>query len=274
MLAAGLAVTYAGFVLFFFPARSADLFTWNIQPPVTAAFLGAMYASGTPLLLLIARRRTTWLQARAVLPPFVTVSIGMLVATALHADKFIWSSAVTWLWLVLYAVFPPLVVGLYIQHARRMTAEPPIRLALNPRFRAGARAIGLALGLFGLGLFVVPGTFDDLWPWPLTPLTARAIGAWLVSLGVALFSVAHERDWAAIRLIAPQGVLVSGLLLAGAVRFHDAFDWDRAPTWIYFGGVSVALIGGIALLAVQERKWRRPAGPDADPTPRGASDRA
>jgi cytochrome bd-type quinol oxidase subunit 1 len=95
MVAAGLAVTYAAFVLFVFPDRSEDLFTWDIQLPVTAAFLGAMYATGTPLLFLVGRPRTSWLQVRAVLPPFVTVSLGMLVATLLHTDRFIWSSAVT-----------------------------------------------------------------------------------------------------------------------------------------------------------------------------------
>ena len=128
-----------------------------------------------------------------MLPPFVTVSVGMLIATLIHSDKFIWSSAVTWLWVVLYALFPPLIVALYVQHARRMPSEPPAALELGPRFRAGAAAIGLALGLFGLGLFIAPRTFDGLWPWPLTPLTARAVGAWLVSLGVALLAVARER---------------------------------------------------------------------------------
>jgi hypothetical protein len=78
-----------------FPDRSEDLFTWDIQLPVTAAFLGAMSATGTPLLFLVGRPRTSWLQVRAVLPPFVTVSLGMLVATLLHTDRFIWSSAVT-----------------------------------------------------------------------------------------------------------------------------------------------------------------------------------
>jgi hypothetical protein len=257
MLAAGLAVTYAGFVLFVFPDRAEDLFTWNIQPPITAAFLGAMYVSGTPLLLLVARRGTSWLQVRAVLPPFVTVSVGMLIVTLVHSDRFIWSSPVTWLWLALYAIFPPLVIALYVRHARQAPAErESAGVEMGPQFRAGAATIGASLAVSGLALFVAPRTFDGLWPWPLTPLTAGAIGAWLLSLGVALGAVAREHDWAAIRLIAPQGVLVAALLLAGVARFHDTFEWNDPVTWVYVGGVAIAFLGGVLLLVTQEARWR------------------
>lgn len=259
MVAAGLAVTYAGFVLFVFPDRSADLFTWDIQPPVTAAYLGAMYATGTPLLFFVGRRGTSWLRVRAVLPPFVTVSVGMLIATLAHADRFIWSSAVTWLWLALYSVFPPLIVYLYVQHQRRVEAEPPPALALGPRFRSAARALGAVVGAYGLGLLAVPTAFDGLWPWPLTPLTGRTVGAWLLSLGVALVAVSLERDWAAIRLIAPQGVLVTVLLLAGVARFADELDWNDVKAWIYLGGLIAALVGGVAVYAAFESRYRKGA---------------
>lgn len=257
MFAAGLAVTYAGFVLWVFPARSKDLFTWDIQPPITAAYLGAMYATGTPLLFLVARARTSWLETRAVLPPFVSVSVGMLLATLLHSDRFIWSSAVTWLWLALYSIFPPLIVLLYVQHQRRVTAEPPVAVEIGAQFRAGARALAVPMAGLGLGLIVAPRTVDALWPWTLTPLTARAVGAWLVSIAVALIAVSRERDWRAVRLIAPQGILVTVLLLLGVVRFSDALDWADARTWVYVGGLAVALVGGIALYLSFESKLRR-----------------
>ena len=41
--------------LFLFPSRTAELFAWTIQPPLTAAFLGAGYAAGCTLVLLSLR---------------------------------------------------------------------------------------------------------------------------------------------------------------------------------------------------------------------------
>lgn len=43
--------------------------------------------------------------------------------------------------------------------------------------------VTLGVLLFGLGaaLYLVPSVQSVLWPWPLTPLTARAVAAWLVA---------------------------------------------------------------------------------------------
>lgn len=64
----GIAVLYAAPVLTIFPERSAELFAWDIQPPVTAAFIGAFSASALPLLFLVAvhegRRRAAGVAAR------------------------------------------------------------------------------------------------------------------------------------------------------------------------------------------------------------------
>ncbi len=259
MAAAGLAVTYAAFVLSLFPDRSDDLFSWDIQPPLTAAFLGAMYATGSPLLFLVARRGTPWSRLRPVLPPFVSVSVAMVAATIIHSERFIWSSPVTWLWIALYSVFPPLILYLYLDHQGRTTAEPPPTVELSSRLRTGAKLLAVPLAGYGLGLFLAPDTFDGAWPWPLTPLTARAVGGWLVSLAVALVAVSRERDWLSVRMIARQGILVAALLLVAVVRFHDTVDWDDPASWLFVAGVVAALIGAIGLYAAWERRTKAAA---------------
>ena len=245
LLLAGLAVGYASFVLSVFPDRSADLFAWDIRPPVTAAFMGAMYVTAIPLLFLLARPGTRWRQVRPVLPALLALSSTMLVATLLHTDRFLWSKPITWAWLILYIAYPPLVLSLYVSHARRDAGDGPVAWPVEPWFRASAFLAAAVIGSFGLGLLVLPRTFDALWPWPLTPLTGRVVGGWLVFLATALASLGRERDWDVIRPILAEGPLVFGLLCLGVVRFRDAFDADRLQTWFYVGFV----VGGLALTA-------------------------
>jgi hypothetical protein len=53
-----------------------------------------------------------------------------------------------------------------------------------------------ALTLLSLGaaLFAAPVGASSLWPWALTPLTGRAIGAFLVGFGVAAAFAVLEND--------------------------------------------------------------------------------
>ncbi|HEX7277975.1 MAG TPA: hypothetical protein VF244_11420 [Acidimicrobiales bacterium] len=263
MVAAGLAVTYAAFVLYLLPDRSEDLFAWDIQPPLTAAFLGAMYTTGSPLLFLVARRGTRWTRIRPVLPPFVSVSVAMVTATIIHSERFIWSSPVTWLWISLYSIFPPLILYLYLDHQRRRPdgGDPPPTVELSRGLRTGAAVLAVPLAAYGLGLFLAPDTFDGAWPWPLTPLTARAVGGWLVSFGVALVAVSRERDWTSVRMIARQGILVTVLLLVAVVRFNDTLDWDEPAPWLFVAGLLAALAGATGVYAAWERRAKTAAAP-------------
>jgi len=61
-VAAGLAAI-AGFLLFPLAGETDRFFSWTIEPPVTAAFLGAAYWAALVLLAWAARQRT-WALAR------------------------------------------------------------------------------------------------------------------------------------------------------------------------------------------------------------------
>jgi peptidoglycan/LPS O-acetylase OafA/YrhL len=72
--------------LFVLATTTADTFAWTIQPPLTAAFLGAGYAAGF-LLVVLSLRRRTWSDVRVpVLTIFVFVVL-TLVATLIHINK-------------------------------------------------------------------------------------------------------------------------------------------------------------------------------------------
>ena len=120
-------------------------------------------------------------------------------------------------------------------------------------FRTGARALAVAMSVVGLELLIAPQAFDGLWPWRLTPLTGRAVGAWLTSIAVALVAVSLERDWRAIRR-AP-GHPRHHPAPAGVLRFPDSLDSGDTRSWVYVGGLLVALIRGAVLFVSFESRF-------------------
>jgi len=235
---AAVLVFLAGMQLFVFPLRTARYFAWTIDSPMTAVFLGASYWSAVGLEVAAARA-TRWSGARIAIPAvfvFTTVTLavtlGHLDTFHLDADLRLITRAVTWAWLAVYLAVPVLMVAATVAQRRESTAVPaPSGLPLAVR----AVLVALAAVLLGLGvaLLVAPGWAHGAWPWPLTPLTGRAVGAWLVGLGTA---AAHARlldDRASLRPLGITG-LVFGVLQAIALARHgDELDWASARAAAY-----------------------------------------
>jgi hypothetical protein len=128
---------------------------------------------------------------------------------------------------------------------------------------ARAVLVALAAVLLGLGvaLLVAPGWADGAWPWPLTPLTGRAIGAWLVGLGTA---AAHARlldDRASLRPLGVTGVVFGVLQVVALARHGDELDWGSMPAAAYLAVLAVlTLVSAWSLLPSRLRR-RRPGRP-------------
>jgi hypothetical protein len=259
-----LALTLLSTASLYVAAESTDrLFAWTINPPLSAAFLGAGYASGFVLVVLTMRERL-WARARlayATVCLFVWVT---LVATLLHLDRFHfdaadpWPRFFAWLWLVVYVVVPPWMTGLLFAQRRVPGNDPEVARPIPPGFAVVLALQAILLGGLGLALVIAPIRLAELWPWTLTPLTGRAIGAWLLALGFAAGLAAHERDLSRLRAAAVTYVCF-GVLQAGAlVRFSGDVDWDRATAWAYLAGLAaITISGGYGWLAGIER-----VGPD------------
>src|SRR6186997_3111664 len=88
------------------PAGTDRYFSWTIDVPLTAAFLGACYWTAALFTLLCARERE-WPRARAVMPGILVAGTLILVATLVHIERFAMDSARGWIWVILYAGLPP-----------------------------------------------------------------------------------------------------------------------------------------------------------------------
>ncbi len=158
-----------------------------------------------------------------------------LLATVLHRDRFHFSADgsiarfAAWFWLGIYIVVPLALAVLIVLHQRRPGVDPPRRDPM-PLWLAGAFTLqGLIMLVVGVTLYVAPSTARTLWPWPLTPLTARAVSAWLVAFGVAAVLDADRAGPGAGSTAGAVAYTVFGVLeLVALLRYGDVGRWDSA----------------------------------------------
>jgi hypothetical protein len=247
----------AGVLLFPLAEHTETSFSWTIQPPLTAAFLGASYWAAL-ILIGWSAARGSWAAARAALAPVFVIAVLLLVATLIHLDRFDMDSLAGPFWLVVYCVVPLLLVLVAWRQPREGVWSGP---ALPPALRALLAVQGVAMLGVGAALFAAPGTRDDLWAWMLTPLTARAVGAFAVGFGVAALLAGIEADRERYRGAA-LAYLALGLLelLAIAVFGDDLGDSDTRTALYSAFLVTVVLVGAWGVWATRPSAARAASG--------------
>ena len=86
-----------------------------------------------------------------------------------------------------------------------------------------------------------------MWPWALTDLTGRAIGAWLVALGIAALHVTIEDDFERTRSAVYAYVALAVLQLIAVARYTDVLDWGDARTYVYLAFLLSMLAAAVRL---------------------------
>jgi len=234
-------------VLYGFPGRTDRLFAWKITPPMTPMTLGAVYLGGAYFFVRAFRARA-WHTVKAGFVAVGTFASLMGVATVIHWDRFNHTHVAFWLWAGLYFTTPFLVWVTWAVNRRRDRRPGPDELLLPPVARllmGGTGAVAVVAGLF---LFLLPQRAIDVWPWHLTPLTSRVLGA-IFMLGIAALGVVTDARWSAARLMLQVQVFMLTLILVAAARAHADFDASRAMTWVFLAGF-LAAVGLAAVLSV------------------------
>jgi len=246
---AAVLVLIIGTPLILLPAKTSMLFSWTVNPPLTAAFLGAAYWSSFVLEWLSAREMI-WARARVAVPAVFLFTMLTLVATLLHIDKFHFGEGfspltqwITWIWLIVYAGVPLIMGILWLGQVRRPGQDPTIKKIMPTwvRWVLGVQAsIMLTLGT---AMFVGPKPVASLlWPWMLSSLTGRAVGAWLVGVGFAIAHSVWEKDWVRVRAAMSAYALFGALELFSLMRLGgDRYansgllivDWADPRSWMY-----------------------------------------
>lgn len=249
LAAFGVLTLLAVAALFVRPETTDRFFAWTIKPPLTAAFLGAAYLAGSTLVVL-SLRAAAWVHARAAIVTILVFTLLTLLATLVHLDLFhldddhAVARGAAWFWLVVYCVVPAVLLVLLMLQARAPGSHPARARPLPRPLAAALLAEGAVMLVVGAVLFVSPGTLAR-WPWPLAPLSSRAVGAWLIAFGLAAVLAVAEGDLARLRAPAV-AYLVFGLAeIAVLARFAGDLTWDAAA-WAYLAFLVLVVVTAAA----------------------------
>jgi len=183
----------------------------------------------------------------------------------LHLDRFHFGVAngglarfAAWAFLAVDVFTPTIGTWLFVREQRLAGFQPLGGPALPGWFKVAIATEGGLMVAFGAAIFVAPGLFAPAWPWALTPLTARAVGSWLVPIGLGNLAVLREGDLRRARIPALTSVAYGLLQLGALARYGDQVQWHEAGAWIWIALLITAIITGTyALLATTARAAER-----------------
>ncbi|MQA74408.1 MAG: hypothetical protein GEU88_08745 [Solirubrobacterales bacterium] len=250
-----IALTFAAGTQLVVLAEHTDLyFAWAIDAPMSAAFIGASFWAASVVLLWAARQRH-WVRARVPVPSVFVVATLLLIATLQHIEQF--DGLLGALWTEVYAVVPPLAVALAAMQLFVPGTDPAPRARLPRGLRIALAVHAAVLLVLGALLYLWPGDAGSIWAWALTPLTAKAIGTWLLGIGTLAAYVAWRDDRADVPGASLAYIVLALLLALAAARFPDDLDFAAAQTWVFLAFVATAFaIGGHgALMSLREGRF-------------------
>lgn len=231
--------------------------------------LGAGYWASFVLELLSARERL-WARTRPAVPAVLLFSTLTLAVTLVHADRFHFHSpqhitrAGTWGWLVVYVSVPVAMSWLLVAQRRRARPEPARLAPLAGLVRNVLAVQAAVMLLLGVVMLLRPSVVLGGWPWPLTPLTCRAIGAWAVGIGAIAAHATWENDWWRLRPMMLSYTVLGLLQLTTVLRYPGELDWSRAAAVVYVCFLAtIVLLGGYGCWKTGRARAHQAAQPTA-----------
>ena len=243
-------------ILYRFPDHTQELFAWGIQPRMSAMMLGAAYIGGAYFFMRVATfARWHWVKVGFL--PVTSFATLMGIATILHWDRFNHSYLSFFAWVGLYFTTPFIVFLLWL---RNRSTDPGPQTTSDRRV---PRLVRLVIGIVGgltlftsIVLFLQPGFMISAWPWQLTPLTARVMGALFALTGVGELGIALDVRWSAVR-IALQSQMIGIVAIGLAIVFSwNNFHQANPLTWIFIASILFLLIASPLLYIWMETRGK------------------
>jgi len=252
----------AWIVLFVFPSDTDHRFAWTIDSRMTVLLMGAGYGSAIYFFARVLTERR-WHRVTLGFLPTTVFTWMMLGATLLHWDRFRHGSAPFLLWFWVYLVTPTLVPAVWLLNRSH---DPGTLEEGDARFpepiRVAMAVAGIAMAAIAAWLYLAPGSVAQHWPWPLTPLTARAVAAFVALPAVAWIAMAVDGRWSASRVMLTTVALGLVLLLIAVARAWGEFDPTNPLRIVYVAG----LVGTLAAIGVLSVWMRHLIATPAEPT--------
>jgi hypothetical protein len=240
-------------LLYLLPDHTARLWAWTIPITMTSMILASAYLGGAYFFIQVAASRH-WHEVSAGFLAVTTFASLLGVATLLHWDVFTHDHLAFWLWSGLYFTAPFLVAVAWLANRRYAAPVAHGDVLLRPLERAALTVVGALAVLTGLVMFLAPDVLIGSWPWPLTTLSGRVVGATLC-LGGALAGVWVDPRWSAVRVMLRVEAIMLTLMLVAALRAHDELR-ASGLAWPLLLGTLALLAGSVYLWATYESRPR------------------
>jgi hypothetical protein len=170
------------------------------------------------------------------------------VATLIHIDRFDFDTIFGWFWTIVYSTIPAVLFLLIFLQVRQPGNDDLARDPLPAWLRGLLMLQGATMIGVGVALFAAPTDADTLWPWMLTPLTARAVGSFVIGFGAAAVYASVENDLNRFYGAAPAYAALGVLQLLALAIYSEDLSGGSTDTWIYVGFLVSALAVGIYAL--------------------------
>lgn len=236
-------------LLYVFPDHTARLWAWPVPVTMTSMVLASAYLGGTYFFIHVAYSRQ-WHEVSTGFLAVTTFATLLGVATLLHWEVFSHDHLAFWLWAGLYVTAPFLVAGAWLANRQYAAPVAPGDVLLRPLERAALTVVGGLALLTGLTMFLAPDVVIDSWPWPLTTLSCRVVGATLC-LGGALVGVWPDPRWSAVRVMLRVEAIMLTLMLVAALRARHELR-GSGLAWPLLLGTLAMLAGSVYLWATYE----------------------
>lgn len=249
----------ASAILLIFPRSTGELFAWPIQPPMTAMMLGSAYLGGIYFFASVLRAKR-WHTIKAGFLPVATFAAMLGIATVLHWDRFNHSHISFWAWAGLYFLAPLLVFIVWLRNRKTDPGIQPGDLLLPKPWRWVFGVVGSFTLLIAVLLFLQPNLMISIWPWKLSPLTARVVGAMFVLPGVLGLEFAIDSRWSAMRRILESQALSILLILISTSRDWGSMNHAGFAPQIFAFGMTALLTCIIGLYTYMQVKSNNQSG--------------
>jgi hypothetical protein len=118
---------------------------------------------------------------------------------------------------------------------------------------------GTIMLLLGAAMFLVPSLGIAIWPWTLTVLTSRAVGAWLLGLGIAAVHLSWENDFARVQPVLYSSVAFGVLQFLALARYPNVVMWSSPKAWLFTLFLfSILVVGTMGVLASRQASSHAP----------------
>ena len=242
-----------GLAFYLAPGLAASWWPWPL-PGLAARFVGALLISGATYSGLTAMARTN-LPLAGMLLTASGYSLIALVGT-LHGGELGWTTALmVWaaIWAVVALIFAVLLIVVQSRRPHHIAAAQP----LPPAARIFFTLHMLLVAPVGLVMYLAPVWAQSYWPWTLSPINIRLIGAMFVVTAALSFWCRRQRACEAVApALATYGMFTLLVLIASFIHF-SLFNPARLITWVFVAVYILVASGAWYLLWAQTRS--RPA---------------